>query len=102
MPQEPSADHARIRRDKAQSKGFQRCIYLFKAPDVQKHSVASPTVITRYKKTITALRRQQGSINDVIAEYGNKDIELLKSVSGIGEFASKTTYSAISRFKRTK
>jgi transposase len=62
-------------------------------------------IITSYEKTITELRKQRGALDDVIAEYGNKDIELLKSVPGIGEVASKTTYAAIStvkRFKRAK
>jgi len=62
-------------------------------------------IITSYEKTITGLRNQRGTLGKVIAEYGNKDIELLKSVPGIGEVASKTTYAAIStvtRFKRTK
>jgi transposase len=62
-------------------------------------------IITSYEKTIAELRNQRGALDEVIAEYGNKDIELLKSVPGIGEVASKTTYAAIStvtRFKRAK
>jgi len=62
-------------------------------------------IITSYEKTITELRKQRGALDEVIAEYENKDIELLKSVPGIGEVASKTTYAAIStvkRFKRAK
>ncbi len=62
-------------------------------------------IITSYEKTIAELRKQRKSLDDVIAAYGNKDIELLKSVPGIGEVASKTTYAAIStvkRFKRAK
>ena len=62
-------------------------------------------IITSYEKTITELRKQREALDAVIAEYGNKDIELLKSVPGIGEVASKTTYAAIStvkRFKRAK
>jgi len=62
-------------------------------------------IIISYEKTITELRKQRGALDEVIAEYENKDIELLKSVPGIGEVASKTTYAAIStvkRFKRAK
>lgn len=62
-------------------------------------------IITSYEKTIAEIRKQRKSLDDVIAEYENKDIELLKSVPGIGEVASKTTYAAIStvkRFKRAK
>ncbi len=62
-------------------------------------------IITSYEKTIAELRKQREALDDVIAEYGNKDIELLQSVPGIGEVASKTTYAAIStvkRFKRAK
>jgi transposase len=62
-------------------------------------------IITSYEKAIAEIRKQRKSLDDVIAGYGNKDIELLKSVPGIGEVASKTTYAAIStvkRFKRAK
>ena len=62
-------------------------------------------IMTSYEKTITELRKQRGALDEVIFEYGNKDIELLKSVPGVGDVASKTTYAAIStvkRFKRAK
>ncbi len=62
-------------------------------------------IITSYEKAIAEVRKQRGALDAEIAKYKNQDIELLKSVPGIGEVASKTTYAAIStvkRFKRAK
>jgi len=62
-------------------------------------------IILSYEKAIAEIRRQRVSLDDEIAKYENKDIELLKSVSGIGEIVSKTAYAAIStvdRFRRAK
>lgn len=62
-------------------------------------------IISSYEKAISEIRRQRVSLDDEIAKYDNKDIELLKTVPGIGEIVSKTTYAAIStvdRFKRAK
>jgi transposase len=59
-------------------------------------------VITSYEKSITELQKQKRALDDVIADYENQDIELLKSVPGVGEVASKTYYAAISTIKRFK
>jgi transposase len=59
-------------------------------------------ILESYEKTIAELQRQKRAFDDVIATYENKDIELLKSVPGVGEVASKTIYAAISTIKRFK
>ncbi len=59
-------------------------------------------VIESFEKSITELQKQKRSLDDVIADYQNADIKLLKSVPGIGEIASKTYYAAISTIKRFK
>lgn len=59
-------------------------------------------IIVSYEKAITEIQKQRRSLDHVIAEYRNKDIELLKSVPGVGEVASKTIYAAISTIKRFK
>jgi transposase len=57
-------------------------------------------IIDSYEILIAALQQQQGALNDVIADYRNKDIDLLKSVPGVGEVASKTIFAAVSTIKR--
>ncbi len=59
-------------------------------------------IIASYEKTIAELQKQKRALDEVIADYQNKDIELLKSVPGVGEVASKTYYAAISTIKRFK
>jgi hypothetical protein len=54
------------------------------------------------EKAIGELQKQKRALDDVIDGYQNKDIELLKSVPGVGEVASKTYYAAISTIKRFK
>jgi len=57
-------------------------------------------IIESYGKTIAELQKQKKSLDDVIAGYENKDVELMKSVPGVGEVSSKTYYEAISTIKR--
>ncbi|MGO9690974.1 MAG: IS110 family transposase [Syntrophobacteraceae bacterium] len=62
-------------------------------------------IVESYGKAIAELRKQKDVLDDVIADYQNKDVALLKSVPGVGEVSSKTYYAAIStitRFKRAK
>ena len=66
---------------------------------IPKHLIS---IIESYEKTIAELKKQRRSLDDVIADYQNKDINLLKSVPGVGEVASKTYYAAISTIKRFK
>lgn len=46
------------------------------------------------------LLRERGQLDEVIGKYKNNEIELLKSVPGVGEVASKTIYAAIDTVKR--
>jgi len=59
-------------------------------------------IVEGYGKSIAELRKQKNALDDVIADYENKDVALLKSVPGIGEVSSKTYYAAISTIKRFK
>ncbi len=59
-------------------------------------------IIEGYGKKIAELQKQKEALDDVIADYDNKDVDLMKSVPGIGEVSSKTYYAAISTIKRFK
>ena len=60
------------------------------------------SILACYEKMIAALQEQHQALNAVIANYRNKDIDLLKSAPGVGEIASKTIYAAVSTIKRFK
>jgi transposase len=60
------------------------------------------SILDSYEKLIAALHDQRRALDDVIADYQNKDIDLLKSVPGVGEVASKTIFAAVSTIKRFK
>lgn len=57
-------------------------------------------VIESYRRSIQELLKERKELDKTIGGYKNKDIELLKSVPGVGEIASKTIYSAIDTIKR--
>ncbi|MEW6116326.1 MAG: IS110 family transposase [Nitrospirota bacterium] len=57
-------------------------------------------VIESYRRSIEELLRERGQLDEVIGKYKNNEIELLKSVPGVGEVASKTIYAAIDTVKR--
>lgn len=57
-------------------------------------------VIESYQRSIQELLKERKELDKTIGGYKNKDIELLKSVPGVGEIASKTIYSAIDTIKR--
>lgn len=57
-------------------------------------------VLDSYQRSIRELLRERVELDKTIGGYKNKDIDLLKSVPGIGEVASKTIYSAIGTIKR--
>jgi transposase len=59
-------------------------------------------VIESYRRSIEELLKERGELDREIGTYKNKDIELLKSVPGVGEVASKTIYAAIDTIKRFK
>lgn len=58
------------------------------------------TVIESYQRSIEELLKERKQLDDEIKKYKNKDIELLKSVPGVGEVTSKTIYAAIDTVKR--
>ena len=60
------------------------------------------SIVESYGKTIAELQKQKEALNDLIATYENEDVDLLKSVPGVGEVSSKTYYAAISTIKRFK
>jgi transposase len=53
-----------------------------------------------YERAIAELQKQQKELDATLKEYRNDDIDLLKSIPGIGEVASKTVYAAVSTIKR--
>jgi len=57
-------------------------------------------VIESYRRSILELLKERGEMDKEIGKHQNKDIDLLKSVPGIGEVASKTIYAAIDTIKR--
>jgi len=59
-----------------------------------------PTVAACYERSIAELQKQQNELDGTLKEYRNDDIDLLKSIPGIGEVAFKTVYAAISTIKR--
>jgi transposase len=58
------------------------------------------TVAACYERSIAELQKQQKELDDTIADYRNDDIDLMKSIPGVGEVASKTVYAAVSTIKR--
>lgn len=59
-------------------------------------------VIMSYQRAIEELLKERSKIEEEIKKYKNEDINLLKSVPGVGEIASKTIYAAIETIKRFK
>lgn len=59
-------------------------------------------VVISYQRAIEELLKERSKLDEEIKKYKNEDIELLKSVPGIGEIGSKTIYAAIDTIKRFK
>ena len=57
-------------------------------------------VVESYRRSIVELLRERGEMDREIKKHGNEDIELLKSVPGIGELASRTIYAAVGTIQR--
>ena len=70
---------------------------LKKSKDIPRHL---KPVIESYRRSLEELLRERGQLDEEIGSYKNKEIELLKSVPGVGEVASKTIYAAIDTVKR--
>jgi transposase len=59
-------------------------------------------IIGTYKDTIQNLIKEKDELEDKIKTYKSKEIDLLKSIPGIGEISSRTIQSAIGEIKRFK
>jgi transposase len=59
-------------------------------------------IILRYRDAIASMLKEKNKIEEKIKEYKNKDIELIKSIPGMGEISSRTILSAIGEIKRFK
>jgi transposase len=57
-------------------------------------------VIESYRRSIGELIRERLELDNEISKYRNEDIELLKSVPGVGVVGSKTIYAAVDTIKR--
>jgi transposase len=59
-------------------------------------------IVIRYRDTIKAMLEEKALLDEKIKSYRNKDIELLKTIPGIGEISSRTIEAAIGEIKRFK
>jgi transposase len=59
-------------------------------------------ILACYESAISELYKQRRALDVVIEGYRHEDIDLLKSIPGVGEVASKTIYAAVSTIKRFK
>jgi len=59
-------------------------------------------ILERYKGTIEAMMEQKDKLEEKIKSYKSKEIELIKTIPGMGEISSRTIISAIGEIKRFK
>jgi transposase len=59
-------------------------------------------IIERYSKTIRYMLKEKKRLEEEIKERNNKDVELVKSIPGMGEISAKTILAAIGEIKRFK
>jgi transposase len=59
-------------------------------------------IMTRYRALIDAMVTEKEKIEEGIARYVSKDIDLIKSIPGMGEISSRTIKAAIGEIKRFK
>jgi transposase len=59
-------------------------------------------IITRYAGTISGMVAEKEKLEAKIQQYRSKDIELIKTIPGMGEISSRTIQSAIGDIKRFK
>lgn len=57
-------------------------------------------IVNRYEATIEGMMREKTRIEEKIKGYKNKEIELIKTIPGMGEISSRTILSAIGEVKR--
>jgi len=72
---------------------------LGKNKDIPRHL---KPVIESYRRSIAELLKERVEMDKEIGKYKNKEIDLLKSVPGIGEVASKTIYAAVDNYKKVQ
>jgi transposase len=59
-------------------------------------------ILERYQGTIEAMMEQKEKLEEKIKTYKGKEIELIKTIPGMGEISSRTILSAIGEIKRFK
>lgn len=59
-------------------------------------------IMVRYRDTIAGMLEEKEKLEAKIKEYKSKDIELIKTIPGIGEISSRTITAAIGEIKRLK
>ena len=59
-------------------------------------------IITTYRDTIEAMLVEKAKLEVRIKEYQSKEIDLIKTIPGMGEISSRTIQSAIGEIKRFK
>lgn len=59
-------------------------------------------IMTAYRDTIEAMLAEKVKLEARIKEYKSKDIDLIKTIPGMGEISSRTIQSAIGEIKRFK
>lgn len=59
-------------------------------------------IIQRYQATINTMLKEKDKLEEKIKEYKNNDIELIKTIPGMGDISSRTILSAIGEIKRFK
>lgn len=59
-------------------------------------------ILIRYHDTIEAMIKEKLKIEEKIKQYETKEIELIKTIPGLGEISSRTIQAAIGEIKRFK
>lgn len=59
-------------------------------------------IVTRYADTIRGMLEEKDKLEDRIKQYRTKEIELIKTIPGMGEISSRTIQAAIGNIKRFK
>lgn len=59
-------------------------------------------ILARYRALIAAMVTEKDKIEENITTYVNQDIDLIKSIPGMGEISSRTIKAAIGEIKRFK
>ncbi len=59
-------------------------------------------IVTRYAVTISGMLEEKDKLEEKIKQYRTKEIELIKTIPGMGEISSRTIQAAIGDIKRFK